>query len=270
MEVVYLDQVFAVNVLVDYCIVLAAARMSAAVLRRGRYLLAALAGGLYAAMTVLPGLSWMALAPVKAAAGIGMALIAFGGERRFWRCTAVLFGTAALFGGAVFALSAASGTQPGQALRRVTWRILIPTFALCYAVIVTVFRRRLQSVSRRIVPAEVTIRGQRLSLRALYDTGNALRDPASGASVAVVCAAALEPVLGALPRDPASAFMFLRERADGARLLPFSAVGTEGGLLPAIRPERLTVCGTELPYLLAVAPAPVSPDGEYEMLLPAE
>ena len=85
MEVVYLDQVFAVNVLVDYCIVLAAARMSGAVLRRGRYLLAALAGGLYAAMTVLPGLGWMALAPVKAAAGIGMALIAFGGERRFWR-----------------------------------------------------------------------------------------------------------------------------------------------------------------------------------------
>ena len=34
MEVVYLDQLFAVNVLVDYCIVLAAARMSAAVLRR--------------------------------------------------------------------------------------------------------------------------------------------------------------------------------------------------------------------------------------------
>ena len=36
MEVVYLDQVFAVNFLVDYCIVLAAARVSDVILRRGR------------------------------------------------------------------------------------------------------------------------------------------------------------------------------------------------------------------------------------------
>lgn len=113
MEVVYLDQLFAVNFLVDYCIVLAAARMADVVLRRGRYLLAALTGAVYAALTMLPGLGWLSLLPVKGAAGLLIALIAFGGERRFWRCAAVFFGTAALFGGAVYALSAASGSTPG-------------------------------------------------------------------------------------------------------------------------------------------------------------
>ena len=156
MEVVYLDQVFAVNFLVDYCIVLAAARVSDVILRRGRYVLAALAGAVYAALTVLPGFGWLALLPVKAAAGLVMALIAFGSERRFWRCAVIFFGTAALFGGAVFALSAAAGGTPGQALRHVTGRVLIPTFALCYAVVATVFRARLRSAERGVVAAVLT------------------------------------------------------------------------------------------------------------------
>ena len=67
MEVVYLDQLFAVNWIVDYCIVLAAARVSDLVLRRWRYALAALFGAAYAAASVLPGLAWLAHAPMKLA-----------------------------------------------------------------------------------------------------------------------------------------------------------------------------------------------------------
>ena len=268
MEVVYLDQLFAVNLLIDYCIVLAAARMSGVVLRRGRYVLAALAGGLYAALTVLPGLGWLALAPVKAASGIGMALIAFGGEQRFWRCSAVLFGTAALFGGAVFALSMAAGTSPGQALGHVTLRVLIPTFAICYAVVAWIFRSRMRRTERGILTVAVTVRGQTSSLRALRDSGNTLIDPASGMRVCVVCADAMKPLLGPLPPDPIAAVERLRETADGARLLPYSAVGVPAGLLCAFRPDALTAEGKSLPYLIALSPTPVSGDGDYEALLP--
>ena len=270
MEVVYLDQVFAVNFLVDFCIVLAAARMADVILRRGRYLLAALTGAVYAALTVLPETGWLALLPVKLAAGLLMALIAFGGERRFWRCAAVFFGTAALFGGAVYALSAASGAAPGQALHRVTGRVLIPTFALCYAAVATVFRVRLRSAERTVTAAVLTVNGQTLSLRAIRDSGNALRDPASGMRAAVVDAAALTGVFGALPREPSAMFEQLQGKAEGVRLLPYTAVGVSGGLLAAFRPESLTVAEKNEALLIALSPTPVSPDGEYELLLPLE
>ena len=270
MEVVYLDQVFAVNLLTDYCIVLASARMTGVILRRGRYALAALFGAVYAALSLLPPLGWLALLPIKAAAGIVMALIAFGGERRFWRCTALFFGTSALFGGAVLALSMAAGMMPGQALHRVTWRVLLPTFAVCYAVVATVFRARLRSAERAILPAELTVNGQSLSLRALRDSGCTLRDPVSGQPAAVISASTLEPQLGALPNDPVAAAEVLRDRADGVRLLPYTAVGIPGGLLAAFRPQSLTVDGRPAALLIALSPTPVSAEGEYELLLPSE
>lgn len=270
MEVVYLDQLFAVNWIVDYCIVLAAARVSDLVLRRWRYALAALFGAAYAAASVLPGLAWLAHAPMKLATGVCMALIAYGGEARFWRCAAAFFATAALFGGAVYALALASGTTPGGMLSHVTLRVLLPAFAVCYAALLLVFRHRLRSADRAVVTAALTVNGQTLSLRAMHDTGNTLRDPATGARAAVVSAEALLPVFGPLPCDPVEAAERLQTRAEGVRLLPYAAVGQPGGLLAAFRPSQLDVSGQVLPYLVALSPNPVSPDGSYALLLPSD
>lgn len=271
MEVLYLDQLFVVNFLVDYCILLAAARISDVPLRRKRYLLAALTGAIYAALSVLPGLTWLALAPAKAASGMLLALIAFGGERRFWRCAVVFFAAAALFGGAVYALSLAAGSSaPGAALQRVRLRVLIPTFAVCYALVTTIFRHRMQSAQRMILPVTLTVNGRTLALRAIRDSGNVLRDPVTGLRVAVISAAVLRDVLGAFPDEPIAAVQALRGQVAGPRLLPYSAVGVSGGLLAAFRPDRLSVAGKDEELLLALSPTPVSVDKEYELLLPFE
>ena len=52
MDVIYLDRLFGLNLLLDYCLMRASARVCGVVLRRGRYLLAALTGALYAALMV--------------------------------------------------------------------------------------------------------------------------------------------------------------------------------------------------------------------------
>ena len=49
MTVVYVDSVFVLNALMDYLLVLCAARLAGIPLRRRRYLLAGLLGGAYAA-----------------------------------------------------------------------------------------------------------------------------------------------------------------------------------------------------------------------------
>ena len=91
MDVIYLDRLFGLNLLLDYCLVLASARVCGVVLRRARYLLAALTGALYAALMVLPGCSWLGSGAMKLALGAAMALIAFGGEAHWARCAVVFF-----------------------------------------------------------------------------------------------------------------------------------------------------------------------------------
>ena len=61
MTVIYIDSVFVLNALMDYLLLLAAARLAGLPLRRGRYLLGALFGGAYAAAVFLPGLGFRRL-----------------------------------------------------------------------------------------------------------------------------------------------------------------------------------------------------------------
>ena len=55
MTVVYLDSVFLFNALLDYLLFLSTARLAGIPLRRRRYLLSGVLGGLYAAAVFLPG-----------------------------------------------------------------------------------------------------------------------------------------------------------------------------------------------------------------------
>ena len=125
MDVIYLDSLFGLNLLIDYCLVLVSARVCGVVLRRWRYALAALIGALYAALMVLPGFGWLANGMMKLALGAAMALIAFGGEAHLVRCTVVFFAVSAAFGGAVYAASMLAGVSPGSgALVTVSGRVL--------------------------------------------------------------------------------------------------------------------------------------------------
>lgn len=87
MTVVYLDSVFTLNAVMDYLLLVCTARLAGRPLRRGRYLLASLLGGVYASAVFLPGLSFLARTPVKVAAGVLLALAAFGGEEKLARLT---------------------------------------------------------------------------------------------------------------------------------------------------------------------------------------
>ena len=87
MTVVYVDSVFVLNALMDYLLALSVGRLAGIPLRRGRYLLAGLLGGAYAVAVFLPGLGFLAATPVKLAAGVLLALTAYGGEEKLLRLT---------------------------------------------------------------------------------------------------------------------------------------------------------------------------------------
>ena len=269
-EIIYADSLIALNLAADYLLLLAAGRLSGAALRRRRILLAAALGAVYALASVAPGWGFVTHPALKIAAGVGTSLVAYGRERRFWRCCAMFFAVSALFGGAVWAAALFAGYDAAAGLYvPVSFRVLALSFAACYAA-VTLFLRRGLRAARRRVRLDAALAGRSVSLAALADTGCSLADPATGRQAAVCDAAALGPLLGAAPeaKDPvlAAAEPSLRPSLAGRVLLiPYKSVGSRG-MLAAVRPDSACVDGEKRELLLAIAPEPLG--GGYEAIVP--
>ena len=259
MTVVYVDSVFVLNALMDYLLVLCAARLAGIPLRRRRYLLAGLLGGAYAVAVFLPGLGFLSATPVKLAAGILLALAAYGGEAKLLRLTLPLFAVSCAMAGCVLALGlVAGGGVPmvnGVFYTDVDAKVLLTAAAAAYLVLTVVFRAAAgKGVRGELVRAQVCLAGRTTAFTAFCDTGNALRDPVSGAPVLVVSPGRLD---GALPREvrslldrgalerPAELLEPMMRAAPELRfrLIPYHAVGVAGGLLLAVRSDWTEVAG---------------------------
>lgn len=263
MTVIYIDSVFLLNSVMDYLLLLAAARLAGLPLRRGRYLLGALAGGAYAAAVFLPGLEWLTAAPVKLAAGVLLCLIAYGGESRLPRLMLLFLAVSCAMAGCVLGLGLLSGrgvpVVSGVFYTNVDARVLLIAAASAYAVLTVVFRAAAShAAAGMLLPVRVRLRGRTAELTALWDSGNDLREPVSGRPVLVVSPGVLDGALGTplteeRLRRPETLLEPLRQTAPELRprLIPYHAVGTAGGLLLTIRTEWTEINGIRYPGLTA-------------------
>ena len=263
MTVVYLDSVFALNGLMDYLLCLATARLAGIPLRRGRYLLAALAGGAYAAAVFLPFGGFLSQAPAKAAAGMLLALIAYGGEERLLRLTVLFFGLSCGLAGCVLVLGTLAGSAVpavnGILYTDVDAGVLLTAAGAAYLVLTVGFRAAARhGVAGELLEVRVCVGGRVVGLRALQDNGNGLREPGRDRPVLVLAPGVLDTILPRPVREllaperlrcPAELVEPLREAMPSLRprLLPYRAVGTETGLLLLIRTDWVDICGTRMP-----------------------
>jgi stage II sporulation protein GA (sporulation sigma-E factor processing peptidase) len=275
MTVVYIDMLFLLNGIANYLLLLAGGHMSGAVLRRGLMALAAAVGAAYAAAVFLPGAEWLAAWPCRLAVGVLMSVISYGSGRQLLRSTVMFFGASAALAGLVLAAQLL-GSQPltvehGVLYSRFDFRLLLVLFVLCYFILSLFFRRVGRHGGGELVRLEVRLMGKTVSLTALRDTGNTLTDPADNRPVVVVAYEAVKPYLPdeADPNHPVdSARRLERMGVKGIRLLPYRAVGTELGMLLALRTEGVTADGRPLGALLvALSPGAVSDGGGYQALI---
>ncbi len=275
MEIVYIDSLFLLNFIIDYLLLLAVGKICALPRKRWRMLLGALWGAAYAVLAVLLP-RFFAMAAVKLASGAALPLIAFGTGRRAPRAVLVFFAVSAAFGGAVYAACSLGGYSGRAGLYiPVSMRVLILSFALCYALFTLVFRRAGRRGERRIHEVSVTLDGRTARFTALYDTGNELTDPVTGESVLVAEAQALRPLLSGdavelLTRDPLDSFQALADLPQlrgRLRLLPCGCVTGSGSLLLLFRPDEVRVDGRKSGVSVAVSRAGLSADGLYQALI---
>ena len=274
MTVVYIDLLFLLNLIANYLLLVAAGRMAGSPLSRWRIGLGAAAGALYAALVFLPGLAWLARWPCKLAAGVLIALIAYGGERYLLRVTVLFFGASAALAGAVLGLELLGSTsltlENGVLYTPLDIRLLLLLFVACYFVLSLFFRRVGRHGGER-VRLEIALDGGCAALTALQDTGHTLTDPADNRPVVVAYWQSLAGLLPAWadPSDPIRSVE--RCHAAGsrqARLVPYRAVGVECGMLLALRARQVTADGRPLGRLLvALSPTAVDDGGGYQALI---
>ena len=281
MTVVYIDQVFLLNTIVDYLLLLAGARLAGTPLRRLRFLLCAGLGGLYAAAVFFDGFGPVLAHPIgKILSGVAISWIAYAKEPRSWRIVCLFFLLSGGFAGILLALGLASGS-PGVYLSnvyygRINWAILLISAAGISLLLHLVFRQGARHGGNGLMDVEISIAGKKTVLSVLHDTGNTLRNPVNGKPVLVVEQDSLRNLWPAeaesilrqpSPPEEKMAQLYQAEIPLSFTLLPFRSVGVSSGLLLAVHSDYIRINGKKhRKELIALVPGLISDGGGYHGL----
>ena len=253
MTVVYIDKVFVLNLMIDYLLLLTAARLAGAPLQRGRLLCGACMGALYAVAVFLPGGAVLGRPFGRWMSGVGIHLFAFWKLQRRWRIICLSLLLSAALAGIVMAVGLAAGspaTVVGKLYyAQVSWPILLGTACGMYVLLHMIFRQGARHGGGELMRVSVKIQGREREILALHDTGNTLRDPISAQPVLVIEQEALHDIWDAetaeilyqpLQAEEKMARLHDAGRGIGFTLLPFRSVGASG-LLLAVRSDNIRV-----------------------------
>lgn len=278
MTVVYVDRVFVLNTLVDYLLLLTTAQLAGVPLRRLRFGLCGVLGGVYAAAVFyvpgLAGIGW------KLLFGSLLGLLSFCREIHPWRLMALFFLLSGGLAGLLLGIGLAAG-QGGALVQKVycadiSWPVLLGSTILFYFLLHLVFRQGARHGGRELMEITISINGCSQRLRALRDTGNTLRDPVRGQPVLVAELGALkelwqpdiwEVLSSPEPAEIKMSRLCLCDSAPHFTLLPFCSVGMPRGLLLAVRSDYIEIGKRKLTGIwIALWEGAVSDGGGYHAL----
>ena len=260
----YIDSFLLLTALQNYYAALLLEKLADCRLGSVRRILGAFTGAVLSCVLLfLPGLPGM----VKVVAGellTGLILAGTAARRekrvRFWVLFADFWAGVFLIGGILTALQNLFYLWTG---RRLTVPGQILFGALSTALVsfgITLFRRL---KGQSIFPVELRQGERQIWLKGLLDSGNSLQEPISGAPVCLMEQSAFEDFL---PKA------YQEAHPERFRVIPFSSVGKERGLLQGFlveqvilhRPER---CEKKQDVVLAKAPEHMALEGRYQMIL---
>lgn len=287
MQVIYVDTLFLLNAIIDYFLLLTSAKIAGEPLKRLRFAIAAVLGGLYTVAIFIPELSFLSAVPCRFAVAIWMVLLAFWESSRLLRQCLIFFAVACGFGGGVYAIELLGGVPlalgSGVLYSEMDLKIVLLSGAGCYVVLSVVFARfgTHHGGGHQLCQVVIGIGDKVIQRTALVDTGNTLTDPISGQAVPVAHIEAIKELLPATlwqlwkeTGEPTEFLAQLGQEPEWQRrfqLIPYRAVGIERGMLLALRVDKWLIDGKQdSGRLLALSPTPVSDGGAYHLLIGAK
>lgn len=248
---VYLNLVMILNFLVDFLLILGTNRLSGFPPDWGRSALAAAVGGLYGGLCMIPGFHFMMNILWRIASLMVMSVVAFGGSSMLRR------------GGMFILLSLALGGVAAGFGNESYWMPVIAV-GILWLLCRSVFSGG--AGGKEYVPVRITHEGNIISVIALKDSGNSLRDPVTGESVMVIGAQTAMRLLGLNKEQLSSPMETLTAGSiRGLRLIPYRSVGGSGMLL-AKRFSNVQIGNRKGSALVAFAPEAIGRGEGYQAL----
>lgn len=259
-KTVYIDVLFATNVIIDYFLLLITAKFSFTACRRLRLFAGALLGGLFAALLFFWPYASAYTPLVQVIVCVAVCGVAFNKPqpRDLIRLSLVFFAVTLCFGGVIFALAYFCNPRGLFQIRAGVPYINLPftmlLFGTCvaYGLLGLVFGSASMRKKSRLVKIEVSFASETLEISAMQDTGNLLRDATTCKKVIIlnkeVVVSALNQelreVLQGLDGANAVEIMTQIPQSEIRRfvLVPYASV-SGSALMLAIKPDALVVDG---------------------------
>lgn len=260
--VVYVDVLFLVNFLVNFSLLYLTGKILRLKIKYLRVFGAAGAGALYAVLMFLPELSFIYSTAAKIFSCFGIVAAAYNIRRPllYFKTLGVFIALTLCFGGGLFALFCFTGigaalgavVKNGVLYLKLPWQVL---FLAAMLLILCVFAALSSGVNGRrnnFATIHIYYMGKKGEVTALLDTGNTLSDPLSNCPV-IVCE--YKTLKNILPYEINTlfengdennfakiekAFMSVGTKLQ-IRLIPFSSIGRENGLLIGFKPDSVSV-----------------------------
>lgn len=257
---IYIDVLVMENLVINYLILLVTSKFLRVKAKDLRLLLSACIGTVYVLiMLVMPGAGFYFTFFGKLCLSVLMVLAAFSVKtwKTFGKTVLCFYISTFLFAGAAFAYLYMSGSggfvQNGvyYIFQKSNTNLLVFSGILAFVVIrifyQTLFRKG--NDKNDLVSFKIVMEGKTLELKGLVDTGNGLYDPLSHLPVIVCELQAVTELVPAMVAEMVRTSDLSRmELLTGhpwfsrIRLVPYSALGTEKGMLLGFKPDAVSVC----------------------------
>ncbi|MDT3426493.1 stage II sporulation protein GA (sporulation sigma-E factor processing peptidase) [Paenibacillus forsythiae] len=297
--VVYIDLIFAANLLIDAALLWLTGWMIKARIKWRRLCLSALVGALYVVMMFVPELSFMYTFLIKFGLSVVMLWVAFGypSLQSFLRSMGAFyiinFAAAGGILGVHYLLQSSGDiwngilytTAGGYAYRLKIgfWFVLLILLPVLYGYrAVHSSRARREKLEAYIGTVQVEIEGVTVTCSGLLDTGNRLYDPLTKTPVMVMEASLWEAYLpkewkGRLSREGADQLLLETDGQsfgwqDRLRLVPYRGVNRGASFMLALKPDQVAVTlGGETvlhrKVLIGLDGGTLSGDGAYRAII---
>jgi stage II sporulation protein GA (sporulation sigma-E factor processing peptidase) len=263
---IYLDIVILENIVINYLILLVTAKFSKNRSSNLRLLLGAVLGAAYlAAMLLLPEMKIYTTLLSKCLLSFGMIAVTFHLKKlsEFLKTLLIFYASTFIFAGAGFALMFFN--QDWGILRNgvmvtplsffnTSWAELLLALAVTLIILRVIWDMIQNRFLREklLVLLRITFDKKAIELFALVDTGNSLHDPLTNMPVVVVEFSAIrdllpEDIRGIFEKDPdmdlnaVTATISCSDWFSRFRLIPFTSLGKENGMLIGFRPDYIEI-----------------------------
>ena len=291
---IYIDVVLIENLIMNYIILLATGLILKLKIKHIRLILASLLGAIYSIVAYTRVLEVYSSFVLKIILSVLIVYIAFNPQKvkQLWKDILIFYLTSFVFGGAAFALIYIVKPQDilmknGLFLGTYPLKTVILGAIIAFFIIITAFTVVKKKISKKdmFCKTEIQLNGEKIKANTMIDTGNMLKEPITNTPVIVVehtllyqCMPKeilnnLENIIGGdLEKIPDK---IKEEYILKLKLIPFSSLGKQNGMLIGIKSEYVKIITEEQEkikenVIIGIYNKSLTKKGEYRALMGIE